>query len=660
MTYQFHEFDRYDGRETAETVFREIVAGLSQSRKRYVKQNESYWRAFVHRVDTYLPVLALKYFEIYRDCAEAYPKFRMMVASLIDSWMDRSERLKKRDDTRDKTSDWFRSNEMVGGVCYVDLYAGTLKKLIQRIPYFKELGLTYLHLMPIFRCPEGENDGGYAISSYRDVDPKLGTTRDVVKLAEALADAGIILVMDFVFNHTSDEHEWALKAKSGDQRYANYYWIFEDRTIPDQFETSLREIFPDEHPGAFTYFPDMGRWVWTTFHSYQWDLNYQNPEVFVRMMEEMLFIANLGVDVLRLDAVAFIWKEMGTACETRPTAMKLIEAFNLTARIAAPSLLFKSEAIVHPDQVVQFISPERCQLSYNPLLMALSWEALATRDTKLLALSMATRFALPDHTAWINYTRCHDDIGWTFSDEDAWSVGINPQGHRAFLNRFYTGRFPGSFASGLPFQENPKTGDCRISGMMASLCGLEKAVAAQDDHEIQLAIGRMTVLFGVMMTIGGIPLLYLGDELGLLNDYGYRDDPAHADDSRWVHRHAFDKDVFAARRDKNSAAGRVYRAVRRLIEIRKSEPVFRERSMTVRSGGNRYLFVYSKESADQAVVCVANFSEHTLPLRLSETGAFSGCDPTVRELVSDAVVSIQDLITIDPYAFRIYLAEKLK
>ena len=223
MTYRFHEFDRYDGRETASSVFNEVVAGLSQSRKRYIKQNEAYWRAFVRRVNTYLPPLALKYFEIYRDCSEAYPKFRMMVASLIDSWMARSETLKKRDDTRDKTSDWFRSNEMVGGVCYVDLYAGTLKKLIQRIPYFKELSLMYLHLMPIFRCPEGENDGGYAISSYREVDPKLGTTRDVVKLAEALADAGIILVMDFVFNHTSDEHEWAIKAKAGDQRYANYY-----------------------------------------------------------------------------------------------------------------------------------------------------------------------------------------------------------------------------------------------------------------------------------------------------------------------------------------------------------------------------------------------------------------------------------------------------
>lgn len=658
MIYRYHQFDQYDGRETAEAVFESIVAAFPQARKRFVKQNERYWREFVERIQTYLPPLAIKYFEIYHDCAEAYPIFRTLVSSLIDSWMERPETLKKRDHAREKSADWFRSNEMVGGVCYVDLYAGTLKQLIKRIPYFKELGLTYLHLMPIFRCPAGENDGGYAISSYREVDPRLGSTRDVAKLAEALADAGIILVMDFVFNHTSDEHEWALKARAGDQRYANYYWIFEDRTIPDQFEATLREIFPDEHPGAFTYFPEMGRWVWTTFHSYQWDLNYQNPEVFVRMMEEMLSIANLGVDVLRLDAVAFIWKEMGTTCETRPTAMKLIEAFNLTARISAPSLLFKSEAIVHPDQVVQFISPERCQLSYNPLLMALSWEALATRDTKLLALSMATRFALPEHTAWVNYTRCHDDIGWTFSDEDAWSVGIDPQGHRAFLNQFYTGRFPGSFASGLPFQENPKTGDCRISGMMASLCGVEKAIGAQDERELSLAIGRMTVLFGVALTIGGIPLLYLGDELGLTNDYGYRDDPAHAEDSRWVHRHAFDKEVFADRRSSKTATGRIYRAVRRLIEIRKSEAIFRERSMTVLNGTSRYLFAYAKESDESVVVCVANFSEHLIPLRLADTHGFDGCAERVRELVEERTLFVGDLLSIDPYAFKIYLGTK--
>ncbi len=271
---------------------------------------------------------------------------------------------------------------MLGGVCYVDLFAGDLQGLRQKIPYFKELDLTYLHLMPLFRVPVGENDGGYAVSSYREVNPALGTMPELAELALALRQNGISLVLDLVFNHTSNEHAWALKAIAGEPDYQDYYLMFPDRHIPDAYERHLREIFPDEHSGAFTYFPEIGKWVWTTFHSYQWDLNYANPEVFNRMAEEMLFLANTGVEVLRLDAVAFIWKQLGYELRKPARGALLIQAFNAAARIAAPALLFKSEAIVHPDEVALYIHPEECQLSYNPLLMALLWEALATRKIR--------------------------------------------------------------------------------------------------------------------------------------------------------------------------------------------------------------------------------------------------------------------------------------
>ncbi len=329
----------------------------------------------------------------------------------------------------------------------MDLFAGTLKGIQEKVPYFKELGLTYLHLMPLFRCPEGENDGGYAISSYREVNPALGTMQELSNLAQLLRKEGISLVLDFVFNHTSNEHEWALKARAGDPEYQAYYYMFDDRTMPDAYERTLREIFPEEHPGAFTYFSDVGKWVWTTFHSNQWDLNYSNPVVFNRMAEEMLFLANAGVEVLRLDAVAFLWKQMGTNCENLPEAHMLIQAFNAIARISAPALIFKSEAIVHPDEVVRYIHPKECQISYNPLLMALLWNTLATRQTDLLTFSMQERFRIHPQCAWVNYVRCHDDIGWTFSDEDAAQLGINGFDHRRFLNDFYTGKFPGSFCA---------------------------------------------------------------------------------------------------------------------------------------------------------------------------------------------------------------------
>ena len=504
---------------------------------------------------------------------------------------------------------------MLGGVCYIDLFANNLEGIKSRIPYFKELGLTYLHLMPLFKMPTKENDGGYAVSSYREVHPPFGTMNGLAALASELRSAGISLVVDLVFNDTSDEHEWAERAKSGDEEYRDFYRIFPDRQMPDAYEKHLREIFPDEHPGVFTPLPHFGReagdegWVWTTFHSYQWDLNYANPAVFNHMAEEMLFLANQGVEVIRLDAVAFIWKELGTNCENLPGAHQLIQAFNAVARIVCPALLFKSEAIVHPDDVIKYISPDECQLSYNPLLMALLWNSLATRKVKLLSQALAARFKIHPETAWVNYVRVHDDIGWTFSDEDAAILGIDGSDHRRFLNEFYLGRFPGSFARGLPFQENPKTGDCRISGTCASLAGLEKALKAEGPNEAELAIKRILLMHGVILTVGGIPLLYLGDEIGTLNDYSYLDDPAHKQDSRWAHRVKADWKLYAKRFDPNAIQGRVYQGLRELIELRKTHDAFAGGEAQVISTENDHVLGFTRRHRHNQAVVLVNFSD---------------------------------------------------
>ncbi len=353
------------------------------------------------------------------------------------AWFERPADLRALDGSREAAPLWFQSHKMLGGVIYVDLFANDLEGVRAKIPYFQELGLTYLHLMPFFKMPAGESDGGYAVSDYRQVHPPLGTMEQLAALARDLRAAGISLVADLVFNHTSDEHPWAQAALTGEEDACELYFIFPDRAMPDRYERTLREIFPDEHPGAFSPLPpppnsqNFGEgpgvegWVWTTFHKYQWDLNYANPATFNRMAGEMLFLANQGIEVIRLDAVAFIWKEMGTSCENLPQAHTLIRAFNAVARIAAPALLFKSEAIVHPDEVARYIDPAECQLSYNPLLMALLWNSLATRKVRLLSQSLAARFKVHPNTAWVNYVRCHDDIGWTFADEDAAILGVN-------------------------------------------------------------------------------------------------------------------------------------------------------------------------------------------------------------------------------------------
>lgn len=616
-------------------TFRRLFPRLQQEFSDSISSDPGGWEEFSDRLQKHFTSLFQLYFALYRDRYDFFFHMEDLLFSLARAWFQRPDELRELDKEREQNPLWFQSNQMLGGVCYVDLFANNLEGIKSKILYFKELGLTYLHLMPLFKAPAEENDGGYAVSSYREVHPPLGTIDQLAALARELRHAGISLVVDLVFNHTSDEHLWAERAKSGDEEYVDFYRIFPDREMPDSYELNLREIFPDEHPGAFTFFPDAfpspisegnggrvrdGGWVWTTFHSYQWDLNYANPAVFNRMAEEMLFLANQGVEVIRLDAVAFIWKELGTSCENLPGAHALIRAFNAVARIASPALTFKSEAIVHPDDVVKYIAPDECQLSYNPLLMALLWNALATRKVKLLSQALATRFKINAETAWVNYVRVHDDIGWTFSDEDAAILGINGNDHRRFLNEFYRGRFPGSFARGLPFQENSKTGDCRISGTCASLAGLEKALDEEGPAEVDLAIKRILLLHGIILTAGGIPLLYLGDEIGTLNDYDYQDDPAHQADSRWVHRVKADWELYAKRTDPHTIQGRVYQSLRELIKLRKTHAVFSGGVLEIIPTKNDHVLGFIRQSDDQQAIVLVNFSEspQTIPSPIFE------------------------------------------
>jgi amylosucrase len=575
--------------------------------KAEIKNDRLGWKQFSSRLHRNFSALFTLYADVYSDRDDFFFHLEDLIVSIARLWFCRSQDLRELDIERELNPRWFESNQMLGAVCYVDLFTDNLEGIHAKIPYFQELGITYLHLMPLFKAPEGKNDGGYAVSSYRELNPELGSMEELNSLASDLRKAGISFALDLVFNHTSDEHLWAERAKAGDEEYMDFYRIFPSREMPDHYEQKLREIFPDEHPGAFTFFPTLfngrGGWVWTTFHSYQWDLNYSNPAVFNRMAEEVLFLANQGVEVLRLDALAFIWKQLGANCENLPQAHTLIKAFNAVARIAAPALTFKSEAIVHPDDVVKYISLEECQISYNPLLMALLWNSLATRKVRLLSQALAKRFRLNPGTVWVNYVRCHDDIG------DAAVLGVNAHDHRHFLNEFYRGRFPGSFARGLPFQENPMTGDCRISGTCASLAGLEKALREEGENEVELAIRRILLIHGIILTVGGIPLIYLGDEIGMLNDYTYRDDPAHERDSRWVHRPRADSVKYEKRNDPGSIEGRVYQGLQRLIFLRKENEVFSGGELEIIPTDNDHVLGYIRRSMGKRVVIFVNFTE---------------------------------------------------
>jgi amylosucrase len=540
-----------------------------------------------------------------------------LVLDALEAAAARPPELRRLDRRREIDPAWFQRSRMIGYVCYADRFAGSLRGVGEHLDYLVELGVSYLHLMPLLRPREGESDGGYAVADYGQVDPKVGTMDDLQALAAGLHERGLALCVDLVLNHTAREHEWARKAVAGEPGYREMYLIYPDRTEPDAYERTLPEVFPDIAPGSFTEVPGLG-WVWTSFHEYQWDLNYANPAVFRAMLGTMLDLANRGIDVLRLDAVPFLWKRMGTDCQNQPEAHLLVQAFRALTRLAAPGLVLKAEAIVSPDQLAQYLGahdrfrPE-CDLAYDNQLMVMLWSSLATRDVRLAERALSRRRPAPAPTSWVTYVRCHDDIGWAVSDDDAAAAGVDGFAHRRFLADFYAGDFPGSFGRGARFQDNPATGDARTSGTAASLCGIEAALDAADPGGEAAAISRLESMYAIAFSFGGIPLIYMGDELALRNDPGWAADPAHAHDNRWMHRPPMDWDAAARRHQEGSLEGRVFGVISALARARRSLLALRAGGSTeVLPTGNHSVLGYRRVHPRSApFLSLTNFSDIT-------------------------------------------------
>ena len=487
----------------------------------------------------------------------------------------RSKELKQRDQERILRPDWFQDPNAIGYVCYTDLFAGDLQGIRKRINYLKGLGVTYLHLMPLLNPRPGNSDGGYAVMDYKSVRSDLGTMNDLAELATDLHDAGISLTLDLVLNHVAKEHEWAQKARNGEEKYQNYFYVFPDRKIPDEYEKSLPEIFPTFAPGNFTYYQDMQKWVWTTFNEFQWDVNWSNPNLFLEYVDIIGYLANQGTDCVRLDAIAFIWKRLGTNCQNQPEVHAITQALRAISKIVTPSLIYKAEAIVGPQDVVHYLGQgshagKVSDLAYHNSLMVQIWSALAARDSRLLNTALSRFAPVPTTSAWATYLRCHDDIGWAIDDADAAAAGINGGGHRNFCAEFYANEFEGSFARGVHFQSNPLTGDRRTSGSAASLIGIQRALENNDAADLSTAINRLICAYAIVFGFGGIPLLYMGDELGMLNDESYKLDPAKSDDNRWIHRPKMNWDLATDAANGVGIAGRVYKAIGNLITARKN------------------------------------------------------------------------------------------
>ena len=572
------------------------------------------------RLERYGPELADNLRAVYGNHADAL--IGELLEVMLHAYHARPADLKRLDEARLLRPDWLQGPEMVGYVAYVDRFAGTLRGVGERLEYLEGLGVTYLHLLPLLRPRDGENDGGYAVQDYRSVRPDLGTIDDLSALARELRGRGISLVLDLVLNHVAEEHEWAVRARAGEAAYRDYFHIFPDRTGPDAYEATLPEIFPDFAPGNFTWNGEAGGWVWTTFNRYQWDVNWGNPAVFREYLDLILTLANRGVEVFRLDAIAFLWKRLGTDCQNQPEVHHLTHALRAATRIVAPAVAFKAEAIVAPGDLIHYLGSRDhhgrvSDMAYHNSLMVQLWSSLASRDVRLLAAALAAFPPKPTNTTWGVYVRCHDDIGWAIADEDAARVGLSGPAHRHFLSDFYSGEFPGSFARGLVFQHHPQTGDRRISGTAASLAGLDLALETGDAERVNDALARLLLLHAVMLGFGGVPLLYMGDELALLNDTDFAAVPAHAADNRWVHRPQMDWELVAsAQADAATGqpvtpAGRMFAGLRHLLAVRRRTPhLHASTESRPLPSPDPCVLLLRREHPTGVLLQVYNFSEH--------------------------------------------------
>ena len=514
------------------------------------------------------------YESLYPGKADAY-------SALLDTLelrrRERGEALSSLDRKRESDPLWYRGNDLLGMCLYTDAFAGTLRGVKEKLDYLEECGVNYLHLMPFLDTPEGRSDGGYAVKSFRAVRPDLGTMADLEELTGACHERGISVCMDFVMNHTSEDHPWAVRARAGDVEYRGYYYFYDDRTIPDEYEKHVPQVFPTTAPGNFTYLEDIGKYVLTSFYPYQWDLDYSNCAVFNAMTDNMLYLANRGIDVIRIDAVPYIWKELGTDCRNLPQVHTIVRMLRLICEIVCPGVLLLGEVVMAPEKLAPYFGPAQspeCHMLYNATTMCTTWHTVATADTRLLRHQTDAVASLPKEYVFLNYVRCHDDIGWGLDYPYLSRFGMEEVPHKAYLNAFLTGEYPGSFARGERYNDDPTLGDARLCGTTASLLGLEAAEGSGNEDELSLAIRRILTLHAWLLSQSGVPILYSGDEIGQLNDNDYRADPRKADDSRYLHRGAFDWTLAEQRNDPSSVQGRVFHGLRRLEEIRRSNSVF--------------------------------------------------------------------------------------
>lgn len=650
--------------------FKDIHQHLGQKLKDIKINDGSLDSSFLIRFSANISTIYDLFYQIYGNHQDVAKWYDTLLDTINTAYIHRSSSLKELDIQKESGDIWYLSNEIVGMSLYVDRFCSTLKNLEQKLDYFEELGVNFLHIMPIMESPEDASDGGYAVSDFRSVASKFGTIEDLRSLEMTMKSKGMYLMLDIVLNHTSQDHIWAKNAVSGDKMYQDYYYMFENRDLPDAFERTMPDIFPDSSPGSFTYLEGSKKWVMTVFNSYQWDLNYTNPAVFIEMVDTIFFYANLGVDILRIDAPAFIWKSLGTSSQNLPEAHIILRLIKQCIQVATPGMALLGEAIVAPTEIMKYFGTERfigkeCDVAYNATQMALQWDALATEDTRVMLLAQEAILKKPFGTTWITYTRCHDDIGLGYDDNMIQSVGYDPYRHRTFIKDYYAGSYRGSVAKGALFGVNPKTNDARISGTLASLCGLEYGTAHNHKKIIDESLNKILLMQAQSILLGGLPMLYYGDEIGYTNDYGYLDEPSKDYDNRWMHRPLIDWSKNEKRKTEGTTEHIVFENTRKILKIRKNNKTFSDYSnIKWLSCHNSHIAGFIRYDAYHSFYCLFNYSCKLTFLTyyvFREQGLNEGT--CLIDLWSGEKVIIgkdDDHLTIKPYQFYVFTKDDIK
>lgn len=605
---------------------------MEQKMVRNVNNTE---KIFAQRMEKHQDELRWLYMELYGNDA----MYAELCEQMHDYYLKRSTELKKRDIKKEKNPDWFKEKEMLGMMLYIDNFAGNLKGVEKKLAYLKECNVNCLHLMPFLDTPKGKSDGGYAVADFRKVRPDLGTMKDLARLTEKCHENGMNVCMDFVMNHTSEEHEWAKRARAGEGEYMSRYFFYDNGDIPARYEETVPQVFPTTAPGNFTWLPEIGHYVLTTFYPYQWDLNYRNPRVFNEMMYNFLFLANQGMDIIRIDAVPYIWKELGTSCRNLKEVHTIVRMMRMIAEIVCPSVILLGEVVMEPEKVVPYfgtVEKPECHMLYNVTTMATTWNSIATRDIRLLKKQMDIVSRLPKQYTFLNYLRCHDDIGWGLDFDTMKQWGMEEPSHKRYLNDYFTGKIEESVSRGELYNDDPVTQDARFCGTTASMCGIEAAGFEGNAEKMQTAIQEDLMLHAYMLTQSGIPMLYSGDELGQVNDYSYKDDAEKASDSRYLHRGAFLWELADKRKDLSTVQGQLFQMLNRLEQIRRQENVFsQEAEVYTYDVHNDSILGILREYKGERFIALFNFSESEQTAWMQEEGIF-------RNLVNGEIVEVKD------------------